>query len=180
MKLKSIALAVSLAVLAGNGVAATEADIENTFTPYKKGMPSFAGLTPGVTINKANVDQFKDILAVGTYKTIKEGWQEIKIGATTSFDLSPAYVEATRKNLGKTKLGAKVGDNIDGYVAGRPFPEEPDAKDPRAGEKLPVAQGLCARGRAGRSQPPDQQAGLLHGQPVAESEWRHRDLRPQG
>lgn len=136
MKLKTITLAVSLAVLAGSSFAATEADIENTFTPYKKGMPSFPGLAPGMTINKANVDQFKDILAVGTYKTIKEGWQEIKIGATTSFDLSPAYVEATRKNLGKTKLGAKAGDNIEGYVAGRPFPEEPDAKDPRAGEKL--------------------------------------------
>jgi hypothetical protein len=88
-----------------------------------------------MTINKANVDQFKDVLAVGTYKTIKEGWQEIKIGATTSFDLSAGYVEATRKNLNKAKLGAKVGE-LDGYVAGRPFPEEPDLKDPRAGEKL--------------------------------------------
>ena len=135
MKPKHLALAVSLACLAGGALAASEADIENTFFPYKKGVPSFPGLTPGMTINKTNVDQFKDVLAVGTYKTIKEGWQEIKIGATTSFDLSGPYVEATRKNLNKTKLGPKTGD-LEGYVAGRPFPEEPDAKDPRAGEKL--------------------------------------------
>ncbi len=129
------ALAAAFLVGAAGAQAATEADIESTFFPYKKGVPSFPGLTPGMTINKANVDQFKDILAAGTYKTIKEGWQDIKITATSSFDLSPAYVEATRKNLNKTKLGAKLGD-LDGYVAGRPFPEEPDLKDPRAGEKL--------------------------------------------
>ena len=135
MKLKTLALAVGLASLAGAAGAATEADVDNTFFPYKKGVPSFPGLTPGMTINKANVDQFKDILAVGTYKIIKEGWTEIKVGATTSFDLSGPYVEATKKNLNKAKLGPKSGD-IEGYVAGRPFPEEPDAKDPRAGEKL--------------------------------------------
>lgn len=129
------ALAAAFLVGAAGAQAATEADIESTFFPYKKGVPSFPGLTPGMTINKANVDQFKDILAAGTYKTIKEGWQDIKITATSSFDLSPAYVEATRKNLNKTKLGVKLGD-LDGYVAGRPFPEEPDLKDPRAGEKL--------------------------------------------
>ena len=33
---------------AATGFAATEADIEGTFFPYKKGFPSFAGLTPGM------------------------------------------------------------------------------------------------------------------------------------
>ena len=68
-------------------------------------------------------------------RLLKEGLLEIKVGPTTQFELSKAYVEATRKNLGKAKLGPKNGD-LEGYVAGRPFPEEPDAKDPRAGEKL--------------------------------------------
>ena len=137
MKLKTPLLAATLAALTCPSLAfaATEADVENTFFPYKKGVPTFPGLNPGLVINKTNADQFKDILAVGTYKTIKEGWQEIKITATSSFDLSPAYVEATRKNLNTTKLGGKNGE-IEGYVAGRPFPEEPDLKDPRAGEKL--------------------------------------------
>ncbi|HNB78244.1 MAG TPA: DUF1329 domain-containing protein [Rhodocyclaceae bacterium] len=120
---------------AATGFAATEADIEGTFFPYKKGFPSFPGLTPGMSINKGNVDQFKDILAVGTYKIIKEGYFEMKVGPTTDFTLSNAYVEATRANLNKAKLGAKTGD-LDGYVAGRPFPEEPKLDDPRAGEKL--------------------------------------------
>jgi len=135
MKLKQISLAIAAVIVSSTALAAAEADIEATFFPYKSGAPKFAGLNPGMTINKGNVDQFKEILAVGTYKAIKEGWTEIKVGATTSFDLSKPYVEATRKNLNSTKLGANPGE-LTGYVAGRPFPEEPDAKDPRAGEKL--------------------------------------------
>jgi len=135
MKLKNIALAVSLTILGGSSIAATEADVEMTFNPYKAGFPTYPGLTPGMTINKANVDQFKEILSYGFHKLLKEGAFEIKVAPTTQFELSKGYIEATRKNLNKAKLGAKNGD-IEGYVAGRPFPEEPDIKDPRAGEKL--------------------------------------------
>ena len=133
--MKLTLLACALATFTLTAGAATEADVDNSFFPYKKGMPSFAGLTPGMTINKANVDQFKEALAAGTYKIIKDGYFEMKVGPTTDFALPQTYIDATRKNLNKTKLGAKLGD-IDGFVAGRPFPEEPDAKDPRAGEKL--------------------------------------------
>ncbi|GAB2182435.1 hypothetical protein DLREEDagrD3_26580 [Denitratisoma sp. agr-D3] len=135
MKTTQLVLAMSLLFANGITLAATEADVDATFFPYKAGTPKFPGLTPGMTINKGNVDQFKEVLAVGTYKAIKEGWTEIKVGATTSFDLSKPYVDATRKHLNTAKLGANNGD-LTGYVAGRPFPEEPDAKDPRAGEKL--------------------------------------------
>ncbi len=38
-------------------------------------------------------------------------------------------------NLNQVKLGAKLGE-LEGFIAGRPFPEEPDINDPRAGEKL--------------------------------------------
>ncbi|WP_434517072.1 DUF1329 domain-containing protein [Dechloromonas sp. ARDL1] len=120
----------------GSALASTEADVENSFNPYKAGMPSFPGLTAGTVINKANADQFKDVLGAGVYKLIKEGLFEMKVGATTQFAISKAYIDATKANLGKAKLGAKAGDNLTGYVAGRPFPEEPDVKDPRAGEKL--------------------------------------------
>jgi len=54
----------------GTANAATEADVENTFNPYKAGMPGFAGLKPGMTINKGNADQFKDILGAGVFKLI--------------------------------------------------------------------------------------------------------------
>ena len=137
MKKHLIAMVPLLAAgVMGVAQAATEADVENSFNPYKAGMPSFPGLTAGTVINKANADQFKDVLGAGVYKLIKEGMFEMKVGATTQFAISKAYIDATRANLGKAKLGSKAGDNLTGYVAGRPFPEEPDVKDPRAGEKL--------------------------------------------
>jgi hypothetical protein len=136
MKKKLIALLPILAAgLVGIGHAATEADVDNSFNPYKNGMPSFPGLTVGTVIGKANVDQFKDALGAGVYKLIKDGLFEIKVGATTQFTISKAYIDATKANLNKTKLGAKTGE-LTGYVAGRPFPEEPDVKDPQAGDKL--------------------------------------------
>ena len=137
MKKHLIAMVPLLAAgVMGSAQASTEADVENSFNPYKAGMPSFPGLTAGTVINKANADQFKDVLGAGVYKLIKEGLFEMKVGATTQFAISKAYIDATKANLGKAKLGAKAGDNLTGYVAGRPFPEEPDVKDPRAGEKL--------------------------------------------
>jgi hypothetical protein len=66
---------------------------------------------------------------------IKRGWLEVPVSKTTSFDMNKAYVEASRANMNKTKLGAKLGE-IEGFVAGRPFLEEPSAADPRAGEKI--------------------------------------------
>ena len=133
--MKKITLSVLLALAAGSTFAATDADVDHTFSPYKAGVPAVAGLTAGTVISKANADQFKDAMPAGVYKLIKEGQFQIKVGPTTSFDLSKPYVDATRKNLNKAKLGPKNGD-IEGYVAGRPFPEEPSSSDPRAGEKL--------------------------------------------
>ena len=133
--MKILTLAILSALAASTATAATDADVEHTFFPYKAGFPSVPGLTTGTVINKANVDKYKDVLAVGTYKIIKDGYFEMKVGATTDFVLPKAYIDATRKNLNKTRLGAKPGE-IEGFSAGRPFPEEPDLKDPRAGEKL--------------------------------------------
>ena len=88
-----------------------------------------------MTINSSNVEQFKDVMDEAIFEQVKNGWLEVKVGETTSFDLHPNYVEATRKGLGQVSLGDQLGQ-INGFVAGRPFPEEPDASDPRAGEKL--------------------------------------------
>jgi hypothetical protein len=57
-------IATTLALLAtGFAHAATEADVENTFNPYKGGFPKVAGLNAGTVINKANADQFKDAIS---------------------------------------------------------------------------------------------------------------------
>ncbi len=126
----SIALASSVAAQ-----AATLSDVEQSFYPYKNGTPSAAGLNPGMVINSANINQFTTIIDPELADHIRQGWMEMTVGATTSFDLHPNYVEATRTNLGKTTLGGEVGQ-IDGFIAGRPFPEEPSSDDSRAGEKL--------------------------------------------
>ena len=115
--------------------AATDADVDKSFYPYKNGTPIFPGVDAGIIINKGNLEQFKDALDIGMYQVIKNGWYEMKVAKTTSFDIDKFYVEATRKNLGKTQLGSNTGD-ISGFVAGRPFVEEPSLSDPRAGEKL--------------------------------------------
>lgn len=127
--------ALGLVLLAGSTLAADPAVIDNSFYPYATAKPSFAGLSAGTTIDQDNVAQFKDILDPAFYGFIEKGWLQMKVGETTSFDLHPSYVEATRQGLDKVRLGAKPGE-IEGWVAGRPFPQEPDAKDPRAGEKL--------------------------------------------
>ncbi|WP_424191883.1 DUF1329 domain-containing protein [Ampullimonas aquatilis] len=115
--------------------AATDADVDASFNPYKNGFPSFPGLSAGMVIKKSNVAQFKDVLGAGVYKLIDEGLFEMKIGASSQFTIDKGYIDATKTNINKAKLGDKPGE-ITGYVAGRPFPEEPQLSDPRAGEKL--------------------------------------------
>ncbi|UCC13329.1 MAG: DUF1329 domain-containing protein [Gammaproteobacteria bacterium] len=127
------ALAVALA--ASLASAATPEDVENSFFPYRNWTPEFPGLQPGTVVNQSNVEQFKDVVDFMMYDHIKQGWYEIKVGETTSFDLHPNYVQATRDHLNKTTLGEKVGE-INNFVAGRPFPEEPDINDPQAGLKI--------------------------------------------
>ena len=125
--LTTVAMAAALGVTQAQ--AATMEDVDKSFFPYKDGGPTFAGLTPGMTINSGNVAQFKEILDAAMFQKISDGWLEMTVGETTSFDLHPNYVQATRDNLGKVSLGNELGQ-INGFVAGRPFPEEPDANDP--------------------------------------------------
>ena len=116
-------------------VQANEDVIQNSFFPYENEVPSHEGLNVGMTIDQSNVAQFKDVIDPAFYTFIENGWTSITVGETTSFDLNEGYVNATRDSLGKVSLGDQVGE-INGWQAGRPFPEEPDESDPRAGEKL--------------------------------------------
>lgn len=131
-KIHKTLIALLAAGLAGSLQAQTS---DATFFPYRNGFPSFPGLTAGTVINKDNVDKFKDVLDAANYKLIKDGWFDITVSETFDFPNAKGYVEATKQHGGKAKLGPKVG-NIEGYVAGRPFPEEPSTSDPRAGEKV--------------------------------------------
>jgi len=109
--------------------------IENSFFPYNDSVPTKEGLNTGLVIDQSNVAEFKDVIDPAFYTFIENGWTSITVGDTTSFGLNEGYIEATRAALGQVSLGDQVGE-INGWQAGRPFPEEPDANDPRAGEKL--------------------------------------------
>ncbi|WP_255353665.1 DUF1329 domain-containing protein, partial [Methylibium sp. Root1272] len=135
LKPSRLVLAAFAAACLGPAQAATEADVEASFNPYKNGFPSFPGMAPGLVINKANVEQFKDAIDAGQYLAVKNGWTEMTVGPTTQFTLTKYYIDATKANLNKAKLGEKTGQ-ITGFAAGRPFPEEPQEADPRAGEKI--------------------------------------------
>lgn len=134
-KIQMLARTFALGLVCSVAAAHADTDVDKAFNPYKDGVPSFAGLTPGTVVSKANVEQFKSVLDEALYAAIKQGWTEVKVGPTSSFDMDKHYVDATRANLGKATLGGKNGE-INGYVAGRPFPEEPSSSDPRAGEKM--------------------------------------------
>ncbi|WP_027716174.1 DUF1329 domain-containing protein [Desulfuromonas sp. TF] len=126
-------LATGLIAMAGTAQAASDADVENSLSPYKNFSYDTTKIKPGMVINKDNVEKVKEYLDPAMYQFIQKGWYEIPVMETTSFDLPAPYVEATKKNLNKTKL---VEGNLVDYLAGRPFVQEPDANDPQAGTKL--------------------------------------------
>lgn len=124
--------ALALILLPTLGIADS---VDESFFPYADNVPSFPGLEPGMTVDQSNIDQLAGALDPEMAELVRKGWVQLKVGETTSFDLHPNYIKATRDNAGKVSLGAEVGQ-INGWVAGRPFVGEPDENDPRAGEKL--------------------------------------------
>lgn len=135
---RPIRLLTALAAVMTTGVVSaapfTEEDIQKSFYPYKNWTPTYQGYTPGMVVNQGNVEQFKEILDAALYRFIKEGWVEIKTAPTTDFPLSDDYVEATRKYA--AQVGINENGTLSNYVAGRAYPQEPDASDPQAGTKL--------------------------------------------
>ncbi len=132
---KKSLLGVALLTVAASASAVTNADVDKSFQPYASGFPTAAGITPGMVINKDNVDAAKDVLDAEMVQHIKDGWVEITVGENVDFVLNKGYIDATKAGAKNVKLGAKTGE-LEGYVAGRAFPEEPSLSDPRAGEKL--------------------------------------------
>lgn len=136
LKKTLIALSVTTTLAsAAQAAEVSEAAIQRSFFPYAEGVPSFPGLSAGLTINAANVAQFKDVLDPGLFQFIQSGATEIQVGETTDFALHQSYIDATRQYSGAVALGAGYGE-LSKTVAGRPFPQEPSLDDPRAGEKL--------------------------------------------
>lgn len=114
----------------------SEDDVNNSFFPYRDSVPTFPGYEPGTTvIDAGNADQFKDILVPHMYDNIKAGWMTIRSAPTTSFDLHPNYVKATMDAVSSPPTLNSDG-LVENFIAGRAFPQEPDASDPDAGQKM--------------------------------------------
>ena len=128
-------MAMALGMAIGGVQAATPEDVENSFFPYRNGVPEVPGVQPGLVLNQGNIGQFEHIVDPAMAQHIKDGWVELTVGETTSFDLHPNYIKATVDHLNEVELGSTPGE-INNFVAGRPFVGEPDPNDPRAGEKL--------------------------------------------
>lgn len=130
-----LATAIGIGPMTAAFAADTLDDVENSFRPYRKGFPTHPVVKPGAVINTSNIEQAKDALDDSLYNFIKQGFVEMKVNEPIDFILPETYIEATRKGLNKVSLGGSNGE-INGFVAGRPFPGEPKMDDPRAGEKL--------------------------------------------
>lgn len=127
--------ALSSVLIAGVSFGFTEEDVENSFYPYRDGVPIYPGYQAGMVINQENVDQFKGILDPALYDHVKQGWVELHTKETESLELHPNYIKATREAVAKPPVLTEDG-LVDEFVAGRAFPAEPDPNDPLAGLKL--------------------------------------------
>jgi len=113
LKRKLAAVALASALGAGQAIAADVVD--QSFYPYRESVPTFPGMDVGMTINAGNAAQFEKAIDPAVFQMVKDGWLELTVGETTSFDLHPNYVEATRKSLGQVSLGAEPGQ-INGFA----------------------------------------------------------------
>jgi len=132
--LRAVAIACSALLAFGVG-AFDEAAVENSFFPYKTWTPDFPGYEAGMVIDQSNVEQFEEILDPGMYDHLKNGRFKMQTAPTGSLELHPNYIQATRAAVANPPSLSADG-TVANFVAGRPFPKEPDPDDPNAGIKL--------------------------------------------
>jgi hypothetical protein len=92
-----------------------------------------AQVKPGDVIGKNDADKVKDLVSPGMLWCIKKGWP-LKVVETKHIEWPKAYKDATEKYSAQVKIAAD-GLNIEGYVAGLPFPKL-DANDPQVATKI--------------------------------------------
>jgi len=116
------------------GAEVSDQVVKASLQPYEDGAPSAPGYQPGVRVTKDNADSLKDIMDPFTARYVKQGWFEIQTTPTFSLPQNANYIKQTKLHGDKATLTAQ--GTLANFVAGRPFPQEPDAKDPQAGLKL--------------------------------------------
>jgi len=126
----------TLAITLTFGAGAFEAaEVENSFFPYETWDAEYPGYEPGMIINQGNADQFEEALDPGMFDHLKNGRFEMRTAPTGSLALHPTYIQTTRDAAASPPVLNAQGI-VENFIAGRPFPGEPDANDPNAGIKL--------------------------------------------
>ncbi len=91
--------------------------------------------SPGTRLDAGNIAEYADLLDETLVTLIAAGDLSITVTASEGFPVHPDYAAASAAQNGQTRLGSAPGE-LEGYVAGRPFPAPPSSEDPRAGEKI--------------------------------------------
>ncbi len=162
LKVWGLAPAMLLAVLTANSVRAQDIDpVEVSLDPYKDNLAEYQLIPSRMIINQSNVGEFAEYLDETLADLIGQGMYDLEVGRTKSFRPHESYVQLTREQMGKARLGDEPGVLLD-YVAGRPFVEEPSLDDPQAGTKM------AWNARYGHSG---------NGAVVPRAVWGYRDMR---
>jgi hypothetical protein len=132
MRISIHPIVVALFAASAGAMAADDpaADIERSFFPYDR---TAAVAAVPRELSKENWQLAERLLPAELLDKLESGELHIRTQATTDLPPSAAYVEATRRNVGKARLREDGG--LQGYEGGRPFPRL-DPSDPRAGQKL--------------------------------------------
>ncbi len=144
--------------LLGVAASAPAGDFDIDLTELQELSPA-----PGTVIGAEGLDQYRQVLDPDLADLVAQGWLTITVGEPLSFDPHPTYIAATQQHGGQAQLGANTGE-LQGYVAGRPFPGEPNPDDPRAGEKLAWNMRYAYGGDSAK---------------IPEMYWGYRDMRSQ-
>jgi len=108
---------------------------EVTAFPFDEAGLNLDSPLPGTEINAENIAQYVGIVDDVLASQVAKGALTFTVGKPTAFESHPNYVAATEKFGAQTQLGDAPGE-LNGYVAGKPFPAPLSADDPRGGEKL--------------------------------------------
>ena len=157
MRLPESLLGITFALL---GVAAQTDPVDDTFAVDLDHLASI-GPSPGTVIDESNAAGHADFIDPVFVDLLNDGALTITVGKPISITPHDAYVNATRKHLGKTTLGDEPGI-IKDYVGGRPFVGEPSLDDPRAGDKIAWNFRYGFEGDSGE---------------IIEFYWQYRDAR---
>jgi hypothetical protein len=115
-----------IACMAGMLLAGMFSIARSASSTYEK---SYLGGTVKFRIDKSNVEQYKDKLALGVYRLVKEWGYVVPVYDTVhDYTFPKEYIEATAKYKGTPRINKQGG--LENYTAGLPFP------DPKSGAEV--------------------------------------------